>query len=130
MAGDKNMKKYFKITVVIFLLVIGVVIVLLRPQKVSKEGFLIRTVESVEYAKDMTKDSNGYYFPAPGEKTVTTYLDESDRALYKLLKPGIMLKVQFDGIYYPLTYNSNLQEIASMIKIVEIKNYEVLKRTE
>ncbi len=87
---------------IILVLLVIILLAVLMPRRVVKEGYIYRTVEDVKYVDRVTQ-VNGSYLPASGARSISIYFGEKHNDLYNSLKATNVQKVRFEGKYYPFT---------------------------
>jgi hypothetical protein len=110
------MKKIYLLILVIALLIVA--IVWLRPRHVVKEGYIYGTMHDIRYVDNVTQVAGGRYLPAHGEREILIYFDEANRSLYNSVKPTSVLKVRFEGKYYPFAIHNTPMKVKLEPKLV------------
>lgn len=97
-----NIKKFLFVPSVLLIITL---VLNFMPRHVVKEGYIFKTVESIEYTDDVTKTAYDTYLPASGHKSISIYFDQRFNYLSDLLKSPATLKVTFEGKYHPVFFH-------------------------
>jgi hypothetical protein len=119
--------KSIKYTIITLSIAFIIIFITIMPRFIEKEGYIYRTIEDVKYVDSVEKYPNGGYIPTNGNISTSVEFDQNYQYLYKLLNNKSILRLHFQGIYYPISIIwRGIHPIRSKIVINKIINVERL----
>lgn len=123
----KNHIKYILMFVVA--LIIGMVL-LLSPRKVTKEGYIYKTMHNIDFTDQLAPYSCDKITCNPDRVYIDFLFGEKYNYIYENLNNGQVMKIKFEGRYSPVSLPKYLHSIEPKIVMENLISSEILGKKE